>query len=422
MNDRVPGVPEERIERDLLDAYTVPEPAPDLADRFFTRLRDADSPPRRRRRWRIALGGLALALAVGAVLLILADRDQEPSAGALTATRRTTIEIAGRAVAVAEPAATLAWHASGDGAVRLEQAAGDIFYRVDSGGAFVVATRAGEVAVTGTCFRVDVPPDAAAPVTVHVHEGAVRLASAQGALELSAGQRGSLAPDRAPALATAPPTPAVSELIARDADQKRRIAALEAKVAREEPFRGVGGTEAHNVRRPADMSGDELEAMARTCELPFDLVPLPGSTLMDKVIDEGGAKAKLTESERAALDAVLRDYRPGHETALRALYAELTGADGDALDPLTLALEIMQKAPAAELAAAKKTIAGERAGLRAPPPDAAAGPVIERYLRFAIAAPDEFERALAGAIGADRARAFRRTWASADLGAGCAQD
>jgi FecR protein len=427
MKDGEPTLREERIDRDLLEAYAVPEPAPDLADRFFTRLRDgAAHGTRRRRGLRIAAAALTVGVCA-AILFAWSSRGAEPSSGALTAVQRTTIAIAGHAVAVAEPGATLAWHADSDGSVRLEQATGDVFYRVDRGGVFVVATRAGEVSVRGTCFRVVVPAGdkATSPVTVHVHEGAVLLASPRGRLAVAAGESGSLAPGRAPELVRDTPAAPVAsernELLARDAAQKKRIAALEARLAEKaESFRGMGGTEeTQKVRRPSDMSRAELEELARTCDVPFDLPPVAGSSVMDEVFDEGAQKAGLTDSERAAVDVVIRDFQPRHETALRDLYTELTGADGEALDPLTLAIEIMQKSPAAEISAARQKIAAERAGQRAPPADPAAGSVIERYLRLAIAAPDEFERALADAIGAGRAREFRRTWASVDVGPGC---
>src|SRR5262245_35490491 len=133
---------EEGIDKELLDAWEVPAPPADLADRVLDALRaraGSAPPPRRRWPWPAAAGTVTAAAA--ALLLILRGGGGE-SAGASTPTARETVRIGDRAVAVAEAGATLSWRIGKDGATRVEQPAGDIFYRVERGGPFVVATPA----------------------------------------------------------------------------------------------------------------------------------------------------------------------------------------------------------------------------------------------------------------------------------------
>src|SRR5207249_4282357 len=91
--------------------------------------------------------------------------------------------------------------------------AGDVFYRVDPGGPFTVTTPAGEVHVTGTCFRVEVLPMMpskqgligaasgavlATIAVVTVYEGKVLVASPAGQRPVAAGERATLAPASSP--------------------------------------------------------------------------------------------------------------------------------------------------------------------------------------------------------------------------------
>lgn len=72
--------------------------------------------------------------------------------GEASATARREVVIAnGRGTAVLERGARVRW--SGDQVV---QESGEVFYRVERGGAFRVHTPAGDADVLGTCFRVAV--------------------------------------------------------------------------------------------------------------------------------------------------------------------------------------------------------------------------------------------------------------------------
>ncbi len=61
------------------------------------------------------------------------------------------MHLGARGIAVLERGAHVAWN--GD---EVTQSAGDVFYRVERGGAFRVHTPSGDVQVLGTCFRVRV--------------------------------------------------------------------------------------------------------------------------------------------------------------------------------------------------------------------------------------------------------------------------
>jgi hypothetical protein len=211
------------------------------------------------------------------------------------------------------------------------------------------------------------------------------------------------------------------ELVARDVspttvDELRgRVAALQAELARS------SGSGAPSVGGNAlfDFSADKLAELARECDVPFDLPPLPGSTLMDLLLDQSFDKTHFTDAERKAVMRVSDGWQPAFETELRGLYRELTGEAGDSLDPFTIVMEIVQKSTATEILAAQQVVSQERAGLRSPPADAKSGSIMERLFRLGIKAGDEFERALARAIPASRAREFRRTWGEINVGPGC---
>lgn len=422
---------DDRLDPDALVAFTVPAPAADLGDRFAIAL----AAQRARRRRQIVIGaaaGIAVAAAAAAIAIAVVrpgSTTPAPAHGAVAATERTTARLGTRGIAVVEAGARLDWNIAGTAAIR--QDAGNVFYRVEPGGAFTVTTPAGAIRDVGTCFRVEIEPGPLAVVTVY--EGAVEVVNPQGTLALAAGDRAiaaagiapRLAP--APALASASAATATGELAIRDREQRERIAALEAELARRGTAAGAAGStgpvamgdvDIMDAPRPIDMTRDQLAELAADCRFPFDVPPIAGSTMMDQLFDAGVRAARLTDAEQAAVRRVIDELQPAYQTQLTALYRELTGIDAE-LDPSTLVLEIEQKSPERELLAAYQRLAAERAGTLSPRPVTASTTVIERYLRLAVAAADNFERRLAADIGADRARAFRRTWGMVDFAPGC---
>lgn len=151
---------------------------------------------RSRRFTGIAAGtALSLAAAAGAFLWLSAANVR----GSLESTARTEVDVGGRARAVVESGAKLSWKSN-----EVEQIEGDVFYRVEPSGPFVVKTPQGTVEVTGTCFRVRIKERgasmkrellagaagaaASALVMVGVYEGGVRVTHAGEAVTLAAGE------------------------------------------------------------------------------------------------------------------------------------------------------------------------------------------------------------------------------------------
>ena len=192
----------EKVEQLFDELWPCPAPRPDLADQVLARLAqsgDSSARPRprvvpplpapsvqrpaARRRPRVGVLVGAGSLAAAAVLAVVSWtwlRVPEISAqGQQVARERITINIADRAAAAMEPGADLIWTAH-EQRVRVQQRRGSVFYRVDRGDQFRVTTPAGEVEVTGTCFRVSMSAATtlSAMVTmVSVLEGSVKVSS-----------------------------------------------------------------------------------------------------------------------------------------------------------------------------------------------------------------------------------------------------
>jgi FecR-like protein len=400
---------DERIDPELLAAYEVPAPSADLGDRYMARWRRrGEGESTRRSWWRIGAAAAALVAAGIGIGLVVgrrdpSTRDDAPAAGEASVAERHEIRIRG-GIAVAEANARIRWHVDDAGAMHVEQLRGDVFYRVELGLGFVVETPAGSVTTLGTCFRVET---SASGDVVTVYEGAVQVANASGSRRVSAGERVG-----ASITAAATTTP----------DDRAKIAQLQARIARLEADArlAVQPLGMHADRNPmVDLTPEKLAELARVCHVPYDVPPFAGSSLVDRMIEEGYSKLGFTADERRAVTRVVEKLQPAYEAELHALYTELTGESGDALDLLTLTVEIAQKTPAADLAAAQRQVSRERAGLATPPRDSG-GTVIERMLRSGIALGDVFERALARELPAARAHEFRRTWGGVNLGPSCA--
>jgi hypothetical protein len=190
---------------------------------------------------RVALAGALSAAAVALVAALWVGASDGPTAeGHQVASVRTTVTIAQRAAAAMEPGADLSWSVR-KRRVRVQQRRGSVFYRVDGGGPFQVVTPAGEVEVTGTCFRVTLgggPATLAALTTlVSVLEGSVKVGSGEHALTVKAGEAVRLSPGRPPERVPGEATTGTDDAAARqraqagDADRARRVQAeLEARL------------------------------------------------------------------------------------------------------------------------------------------------------------------------------------------------
>jgi hypothetical protein len=452
--------------RDTLDAWRADPPPPGFADRVLAarraeQARGADESPRAPRR----LGRMAAVAvgvcAVGAAVLLAWPRGRAAN-GSLVATERTSFALDGRGIAVAEPGAELAWRVTGGGDARVDQRAGDVFYRVDPGGPFVVETSLGRVEVKGTCFRVEVIPMSpskpaligagvgaalSAAVVITVYEGKVLLANPQGERTVAAGERGVLTDGAAPSVAAdgkaivvhgkpSPveevPAPSAGatreELLERDRIQREELARLRVRVRDLEGViaegpqvrRRGGGVDAPFV----DPTPEQLLDMARTCQVQWDSIPL---AIGEELGPKQAASLGITEEERVALNKVRTSLTERVVAQLRQLYVEVTGdaATAETLGADTLAREIQDKSPRRDLEEATWRISQERAGLLAPPADLASRPPVERAVRLLVSVGDQFEHELAAAIGKDRAHELRKAddgWPMRSITNGCPDD
>jgi hypothetical protein len=457
------------------DALPAAEPPEGFADRVLAARRaelDVDredrTPRRRRPGWRpiAASAAAAGAVAAAAAAIVLAARADPVATGALVASERTEVAIGSRAVAVAEPHAALTWRVE-RGAARVEQTRGDVFYRVERGGRFVVATPAGDVAVLGTCFRVEVTEMTigsegkrigkqawggaavgavvSAAVLVTVYEGRVLFANERGATEVAAGQSASAASGSAPAQAVAagaevrpaatseelpapPPSDATrEELATREAQQRQEIAGLRAELRSLRAAGGAGAGDKGPGKTKSFLSPtrEELLEMARNCAVQFDTPELSPEPM--KISPRLANELGLSPEEVTLVERVLQQVSQRVLAQIRAIYVELTGNAAGAEDMTGSAMmrEIEDKSGQHDVAEATRQLASERAGLVPPPADPAARSPVERVLRLMQNVGDELERELGKTLGADRAhnlRAARDGWPSRMRMAGCGDE
>ena len=201
---------------DAIMRSTLPELAP---PRGFTDavLHHQQQRQRHRRRWPAVMGFVGAAAAAVVVFAISTQPGQQrPAAtGSVIAAHREQLTIDGAVISLADGAA-LSWEGP-----RLRLTSGAAFFRVEPRAAddvpFVIATPAGDVVVTGTCFTVSLGAPVSplktaltfvagtaigvAVATVVVHEGSVQLQNPHGAVVVEAGQQGRLQADRAPTAA-----------------------------------------------------------------------------------------------------------------------------------------------------------------------------------------------------------------------------
>jgi len=437
------------LDEEALAAWPAGEPPAGFADRVMAAR--ADRPARRRRVWWIA--PVALAAAAAAVFAWPRGAVEK---GTVAAGARVETKLGERAVAVAEPGSSLRWSVrpGGDGAVVQDR--GDVFYRVERGGPFVVATPAGEVRVLGTCFRVEVTEmkigkqgiagaAAGAAVTavvmVTVYEGRVLLANEKGRTDLRAGERATAATGAAPgpavtasasaatpAAASAAPAAAATpaELAAREAGHRAEIAKLRARIAELE---GGRQTDMFSVEVPPGEqprynphpSHDDLVAMAKECKIAFDL-PSTSPDHPFNISAQARTAAGLSESDAAAAVEAANQSMARTLAQIRAVYVEVTGnnAASEELSMNSMISEIEEKA--ADSGASKWQLAAERAGLVPVPSSLGSRSPTERMLRALSSSGDDVERAIAAVVGADRAQALRAAnngWGSTWSLSGC---
>lgn len=418
----------------LGQAWPTDEATPGFAERVVAaRRRLAAARPRRSRIIAFALATSLLAPATGWTLwqsLGVVDGQASPRA-------RTSIAIGRRGTAVLEAGAALSYRVQFGGATAVEQSRGEVFYRVEPGGAFDVAAPGAQIHVTGTCFRVEVVAlnvkqsvvgaalgaSVASAVVVTVYEGRVDVRSARGAVPLAAGESLSTAGRHPPSFVVdepgssgAPsPSPAAPEI----ARLQKRIAELESH-----PHNGVKvfeGTEAVTVagagdqeklaekvapRKFLDFTREDWAEMAKSCEMRAQLPPLSLGGEPGLLEEPEAAHLGFSPEDRAKYNQLLRAASDEHRAALAAIYRDITGEPGDHLIPMSLDSEIRAKSPPAEFSAARRRYAEEKAGMTRAQDPATFSPM-DRFVRLQSSAWESFESKLTALIGADKARAAR---------------
>jgi hypothetical protein len=431
MDNNDPSSPAGRRRAEALVDRVWPALAPPegFADRVVSALHGGGAavPVARARRLPWAALGACVGAAAAAAMLALAPGREAPSrggsaAGSVVTAARETVHIGDRAIAVAEAGAELAWSQRG-GRMRVDQPRGRVFYRVDHGGPFLVVTPAGDVRVTGTCFRVTIEGGGvggeagaltATAALVEVLEGGVVVANDAGEVAVPAGQRARAVLGEAPArldgeggggpgdlaggLAAGGATGGLERLLAAEARVRELERALEA--ARGGAAPSPPGTPARN--KYYDFTPDELKALGRRCELRW-VLPIHLTKWDGPHLDE---KLALTEAERGAILRVMEEQRNQFMEDLRSIYLEVVGdrAAAATLSPMSLHAEIASKSRPGDNAEARRRILQEWSAGSPAPVGAPGLSAVDRFWRTLAAVEDAFFLKVAEIVGPDRAR------------------
>jgi hypothetical protein len=439
-DDEPTRTPDPELAR-ALEAWPPLAPPADFADRVLA-AREAPAPARPRRARLI--GGLAAAIAAAAAVLVMVRPSHRATSGTLVATQRTTARLGDRGIAVAEPATDLTWRVDDRGAAELVQCTGNVFYRVERGEPFAVHTPAGDVRVTGTCFRIEVEPmtphqklllagvagaAVATTVLVTVYEGHVIAETRSAKTELAAGTTATLGGDGGATIVAgatlATPTDDAhatrEQLLARARQQEIQLSTLRARLARLETTAGAAadGPDAPEPGRAwHDPSPEKLAAWVAECRVCSDEPSLDRFAPITEPDLERGVEAGEVDGYNAGLGEVAKQWKD----LVHGLYLETTAdtAGADALSVTAMRREIEDKSPRGEHNLVLQRLARERAGLAAPPADPSKTSPLERLMRAYVQLGDQSEASIARRLGAQRAHAIRGDgWGSRTENSGC---
>lgn len=415
------------------------QPGDDFPDRVMARI-GRDEPGSKRPRSRVpfarAIGALAVVAAVG---WVAARRGSHPRAhGEVVATDRMQLAVGPRGVAVLERGARLSWNGG-----EANQPAGDVFYRIEPGGAFRVHTPAGDVEVLGTCFRVNVEgPEASmnardvkvgtmgaalgAAVLVTVYEGKVALSHESTRLTLAAGEsaradpggvrRTSTGPDAAPAGADDDPLLAANANLADSVrEYKRRVDAIEAQKkavekqlaeAKERLAVALGDGQAPEARSEFDLSPDDWKELAKDGSVKAQFPCLnphkDDAFFAAKELEKVG----LSPQDGPAIQAAMNASRKRIWATIRPLCVKAMQGDVamvDKLGPMTCQVLVQNAAQQSgeDIEEELREVAEIRAGLR-PVPGDGGGDVMRVWLAL-TAESKAVEQDLAQSFGPEEA-------------------
>jgi hypothetical protein len=456
------------------DEWTPQEPPRDFADRVMAEVDRAQRAPARvsrrggiRGSWRVAGTALALGVAAGVALALTArSRNGAASHGEAVVAERTQMALGPRAVAVLEGGAHVAW--TGDD---VSQTAGDVFYRVEPGGAFRVHTPAGDVQVQGTCFRVRVEANEtsegteavvngrdikvgtvgaalAAAAIVSVYEGKVAVSHARESVTLTAGET-ARADGAGVRRASADGTPSVepsasgsSTLMAANEnlaeqvqDYKRRLDAIAAQKATTEKAladaqKKLAIAESDGQvtapKNPYDLSQDDLKELAAKGEVHSRMPCMPSPDGSGAVAASTLESEGLPASDAAPINAAIAQSTSQFWGTLEPLCAQALGGKTDLAQVLgpsacqSVVFEMAKKNEDTEeeIRQVSEILAGERPM----PKNPCALGVVGQIIYQQSGASKALEQSLAQTIGPDDAHAFvygdKGCWSNSSWGAG----
>ncbi len=437
-----------------LSAWDADEPPPGFADRVVKkalsearaegasertespRAEERASRPARRRAF--AVVG-ALALAAGALFWVAS---RPPSSGEISAdTERTEVRIGDRAVAVLEPGASLSFRGG-----LVDQAKGNVFYRVEPGGGFRVHTKAGDVDVTGTCFRVDIKASGrndemqardvkvgavgavlALGMSVAVYEGKVAVSHAQERVTLKAGESADVSDAEGVVVTSAklgaaaaggsndaPLEEANKSLVGTVSDMKKRLETIEAQKkdleqklsqAEEKLKADKSGADGAPAKSEFDLSQDDLVALAKEGTLKYR-VPCSKQAGYKPDADVVN-KLGLAPQDADTIANAYKKVAEWREKNMRPICQEVLGktelTDKMSVDScMHLVSDFLSETDPKARTEAQQLAVDVRAGLKTPP----AGEKMPPLTRMMLASTQQikvFEEELAKSFGPDEA-------------------
>jgi ferric-dicitrate binding protein FerR (iron transport regulator) len=440
------------------DDWDVDEPKGDFADRVMARIEEEPraeiaTAPARRTRVAAGVGGV-LALAAGLALAIGWHAGNAKDHGEAIVAERTQLALGARTVAVLERGAHVKWN--GD---EVEQTAGDVFYRVEPGGAFRVHTPAGDVAVLGTCFRVQLESEepvngrdvkagvigaaVAAAAMVSVYEGKVAVSHGKDAVMLTAGESaradgtGVHHAGGQPVNETTSNDPLVAaneNLADQVRDYKRQLESIEAQkgtterqLAEAQKKLALADHDAQSgpPKNPNDLTQDDWKELAAKGEVRSRIPCLPSEenalTTPKNLAADG-----LPESDLQPINAALQQSSQKIWDTIRPLCLKAldgNGAVADALgqnacESLVFAMAKKHEDTAEEI----REVAEIRAGERPVPKDMTSLGTVGQLVYTMSGESTSLEQQLAQSIGPDDAHAFvysdHGCWSSSSWGVG----
>jgi len=423
-----------------LEAWNAEEPPEGFAERVVAAARREESARSRPRAARI-FAGLLLAATLGIAVVVGLGLKNAHARGEVSASERQEVRVGTRALAVLEKGAHVKW--DGDA---IEQDEGDVFWRVEPGARFVVHTPAADVAVKGTCFRVQVKDGEdemerrsvvsgavgaviAATAMVGVYEGKVAVSHAGQSVDLVAGQSASAGPGGVKRVSSGPgdevsPDPAAASgtegekaLTAANAnladtvrDYRRKLEAIEAqkkKLEKELAEAQLKLTDGGPMKSEYELTPQDWKDLAKEGELRMR-VPCSGPRNDFSYTPSNLNKLGLAPQDAPILQAAFQRSHARTWGTVEPLCSQaLGGADASKLGLqacMSVLGEMTRMQSNATYDEDVREVTEIMAGMRpAPGPGSTADPLLRAYLAMASESQN-IETDLAQSLGQDDAK------------------